>query len=103
MAVICPICYSTPSIRGAVDADIVRKISLSNIAERHKLSIRSVRRHLKHLPKVLETERVGPSTVVIAPVYNINLVVSPSAEEASLETRALLGDLEEEGDGEGVA
>lgn len=81
MSVVCPVCSSTPSIRGAVDADIVRKISLREIAERHKLSIRSVRRHLKHLPEVLETEQASASTVVIAPVYNINLIVSPPAVE----------------------
>lgn len=80
MTVICPICSSTPSIRGAVDADIVRKVSLRKIAERHNLSIRAVRRHLKHLPEVLETERATSPTVVIAPVYNVNLVVSPGVD-----------------------
>ena len=58
----------------------MRKISLRKIAERHKLSIHAVRKHLKHLPKVLETEREVSQTVVIAPVYNVNLVVSPGVE-----------------------
>lgn len=91
MSAICPVCASS-SLRGQFDADIVRKISLRKIAECHKLSICAVKRHLKHLPEVLETEGAAPSTAVIAPTYNnitVNLFV--------------VGSYAEEEEGEGVA
>jgi hypothetical protein len=44
MAVICAICAS-PSLRARVDADVVRRQTLSSIAQEHGLSSRAVRRH----------------------------------------------------------
>jgi hypothetical protein len=84
MTVICVVC-STPTLRGPVNADIVRHLSLRKIAERHKLSVRSVQRHLKHLPQLLETETPAavPSVYVGSVTYNINLLVFAPEEGAA--------------------
>lgn len=79
---VCSICASLS--RGHVDADLVCRISVREIAARHKVSIRSVRRHLKHLPEVLEGGTAPPSVVYIAPVTN-NIFFSVNAEERALE------------------
>ena len=85
--VICSVCVS-PGVRGPVDADLVRHLSLRKIAERHGLSIRSVRRHLQHLPQVLETETsTGPSIYIGQVTYNLNLVAPVSEEDEELSSR----------------
>jgi hypothetical protein len=84
--VICSIC-ATPDVRGYVDADLVRHRSLRSIAERPGLSIRSVQRHLKHLPELLETESsTGPRIYIGTVTNNFNVVVaSPEEEDGQME------------------
>jgi hypothetical protein len=93
MSVICEICVS-PSLRGQVDADIVRKLTLKELSHKYRLSSRRMMRHIKHLPELLESEAPPskPSIYIGTVAYNINLIVSPPEEEDILED-----DLEGEG------
>jgi hypothetical protein len=110
MAVICPVCSSTPSIRGDVDADIVRHLSLRNIASKYGLSVRAVQRHLKHLPHLLETASApsGPGIYVGGITYNFYVCATTPEEEAEEEEQAaddggqedLLGNIAEQGGGD---
>jgi hypothetical protein len=86
MSVICPVCAS-PSLRGQVDADVVRRETLGNIAKKHGLSSRSVRRHVGHLPEKLEGEAAAsePSVYIGSVTYNINVFALPSDEEEASE------------------
>jgi hypothetical protein len=111
MSVICPVCSSTPSIRGRVDADIARKTSLRDIAAKHGLSVRSVQRHLRHLPELLETESpstTSPSIYIGGITYNFHVCATTPEEEIEEEAQAaaddshedLLGSIAEEWGGE---
>ena len=79
----CPICFADTDERDDIDRAIrANRESFDSIASRIGVSRRVVQRHRDHLSEAPKKE---PSTVVIAPVYNINLVVTPSTEEAVLE------------------
>jgi hypothetical protein len=79
----CPICFAGADERDDIDKAIrANRESFDSIASRIGVSRRVVRRHRDHLAEAPKRE---PNTVVIAPIYNINLVVSPSTEEAVLE------------------
>jgi hypothetical protein len=94
--VICSIC-ATPVVRGYVDADLVRHRALRAIAKCHGLSIRSVRRHLLHLPELLETESsTGPRIYIGTVTNNFNVVVASPEEEDGQEE---LGSIANEGGG----
>jgi hypothetical protein len=83
--VICSICV-TPDVRGYVDADLVRHRSLRSISERRGLSIRSVRRHLLHLPELLEKGATSyPSIYIGAVTFNINGTAPLPEEVANVE------------------
>lgn len=84
MGIVCPICSSSPPIRGALDGDVVRKLTLKQLSHKYGLPSRVVLRHIKHLPELLETEAAAskPSTVFIGAVnYDVNIFVSPPAGE----------------------
>jgi hypothetical protein len=85
MAVICAVC-ADPSLRGQVDADVVRRLTLSNIAQKHGLSSRAVRRHVGHLPEKLEGEAAasGPSIYIGSVNFNFSVFVLPSVEELGI-------------------
>ena len=92
---VCSICSSTPSIRGRVDADIVRRLSLREIAARYKMSVRSVQRHLKHLPELLEAEpsvTTTPAFVVVAPTTN-NITLNVFVVDSDAEERIAVGEV----------
>ncbi len=78
--VICPICASA-SLRGQVDADVVRRLTLSDIANKHGLSSRAVRRHVGHLPEKLEGEASASRPTVYIGSVNINVFVDSPEEE----------------------
>jgi hypothetical protein len=98
MAGICAICADL-SLRGQVDADVVRRLTSSNIAQKHGLSSRAIRRHVGHLPEKLEGEAAAssPTAYIGAVTYNVSVFVLSSEEE---EASALVAaDSEEEGEG----
>jgi hypothetical protein len=78
--VICEIC-ATPDLRGRVDADVVRRLTLSNIAKKHGLTSRAVRRHVGHLPEKLEGEASASRPTVYIGAVNINVFVDAPEEE----------------------
>jgi hypothetical protein len=92
--VICPICVS-PSLRGQLDSDVVRKLTLKELSHKYRLSSRVVLRHIRHLPELMEREASASklSIYIGAVTYNINLIVSP------LEEGAVVPDSEEAGTG----
>jgi hypothetical protein len=96
----CPICFSSSNERASIDATIkANRESFDSIARRLGVSRRVVARHRDHLSEAPKSE---PTTVVIAPTYNINLVVSPTSEErdgADPEAEELLGSIATEGEG----
>ena len=98
MAVICPVCAS-PSLRGQVDADVVRRETLGNIAKKHGLPSRAIRRHVGHLPEKLEGEAAAsePSVFIGEVNFNYSVFVLPSGEEEDSE--GVVTNPEEEGEG----
>jgi transposase-like protein len=95
----CPICFSSSNERASIDATIkANRESFDSIARRLGVSRRVVQRHRDHLSEAPKSE---PTTVVIAPVYNINLVVSPTSEDRRVGGEHDPAHLEEE-QGEGV-
>jgi hypothetical protein len=103
----CKIC-SDDRLYGPINADIVRNVALVEIAAKYKLTVRGVRRHLHHLPPILEGEKPGFTTMTyIAPITNnyYFYVPAPFVEVAKDEARdpeasvpeAPVADLEEEG------
>lgn len=99
MPAICAIC-ADPSLRGQVDADVVRHLTLSNIAQKHGLSSRAVRRHVGHLPEKLEGEAAAarPTVYIGAVTCNISVFAWPSEEE---EPSEVVDDAVEKGGGGG--
>ena len=100
---VCNICSSTPSIRGRVDADIVRRLSLREIAARYKVSVRSVQWHLRHLPELLETESSATPTssfMVTAPTTN-NITLNVFVVESDAEEGTAVGEVGARGQCEG--
>jgi hypothetical protein len=98
MSVICEICVS-PSLRGQVDADIVRKLTLKELSQKYRLSSRRMMRHIKHLPEKLESEASAskPSIYIGSVTYNINLIVSaPKEEDVAADDQGLPDPEEEE-------
>jgi transposase-like protein len=97
----CPICFSSSNERASIDNAIKSsRERFDSIARRLGVSRRVVQRHRDHLSEAPKSE---PTTVVIAPVYNINLVVSLAVEErdggADPEAEELLGSIATEGEG----
>ena len=86
MAAICPVCAS-PSLRGQVDADVVRQLTLSTIAQKHGLTSRAIRRHVAHLPERIEADASGsePSVYIGSVNLNYSVFVLPSEEEEASE------------------
>jgi hypothetical protein len=82
MSAICAVCVN-PVLRGQVDADVIRRLGLSDIGKKHGLSSRTIRRHVGHLPERLEAdaEASRPNVYIGTVTYNINLIVSPPEEE----------------------
>jgi hypothetical protein len=97
MAVICVICAS-PSLRARVDADVVRRRTLSSIAQDNGLSSRSVRRHVAHLPERIEADASTsePSIYIGSVTLNYSVFAWPSEEE---EPSEVVDDAVEEGGG----
>jgi hypothetical protein len=79
ITVYCPICHASSEERAGIDNAIKsNRESFDFIARRLGVSRRVVQRHRDHLSEAPKNE---PTTVVIAPTYNINLVVSPTSED----------------------
>jgi hypothetical protein len=79
MSAICPVCVNR-DLRGQVDADVVRRLTLSNIAQKHGLSSRAVRRHVGHLPEKLEGEASATRPTVYIGSINISVFVDAPEE-----------------------
>ncbi len=94
--VICAIC-ATPDLRRRVDADVVRRLTLSDIAKRYGLSSRAVRRHVGHLPEKLEGEAAASRPTVSIGSVNINVFVDAPEEEDVTAAARRRCDPEEEG------
>jgi hypothetical protein len=99
MVAICSVCAS-PSLRGQVDADVVRRLTLSSIAQKYGLSSRAVRRHVGHLPEKLEGEAAvaSPSIYIGSVTLNYSVFAWPSEEE---EPSEVVDDAVEKGGGGG--
>jgi hypothetical protein len=77
--VYCALCHASQKERAEIDKAIRgNRESFDSMARRLGVSRRVVQRHRDHLSEAPKSE---PTTVVIAPVYNINLVVSPTSED----------------------
>jgi len=79
MAAICPICVS-PSLRGQVDADVVRKLTLKQLSHKYRLASRVVLRHIRHLPELLESEASASKPSIDIGSVNVSVFVALSEE-----------------------
>jgi hypothetical protein len=78
--VICPVCAS-PGLRGQLNADVVRRLTLSSIAQKHGLSSRAVRRHVAHLPERLDADASASRPTLYIGTVNVSVFVPPHEEE----------------------
>ena len=97
MVAICSVCAS-PSLRGQVDADIVRRLTLSSIAQKYGLSSCVIRRHVAHLPERIEADAsTSERSIYIGSVnFSYSVFVMPSDDEEASEG---VDDAVEEGGG----
>jgi hypothetical protein len=80
MTAICPICVS-PRLRGQLDADVVRKLTLKELSQKYRLSRRKMMRHIKHLPEKLESEPAASKPSIYIGTMNVSVFVPPHEEE----------------------
>jgi hypothetical protein len=79
MTVTCRICAS-PSLRGQLDADLVRKLTLKALSQKYGLNGRIILRHIKHLPEKLEGEASASRPSLYIGRMNVSVLVALSEE-----------------------